>query len=60
MSGKSYTLSAEVLDEVLKHIEETDQLIEWERGDMRSLQKVIDDNDMPDVYYKLIALKKER
>lgn len=46
-----------VLDEMIEYIEETDQQIEWEWGSCRSLQEVKDDNDMPDIYYKLIALK---
>lgn len=46
-----------VLDEMIEYIEETDQQIEWEWGSCRSLQEVKDDNDMPNIYYKLIALK---
>lgn len=52
-----YRLLPTVLDEMIEYIEETDQQIEWEWGSCRSLQKVKDDNDMPDIYYKLIALK---
>ena len=52
-----YTLLPTVLDEMIEYIEETDQQIEWEWGSCRSLQEVKDDNDMPDIYYKLIALK---
>lgn len=52
-----YTLLPTVLDEMIEYIEETDQQIEWEWGSCRSLQEVKDANDMPDIYYKLIALK---
>ena len=52
-----YTLLPTVLDEMIKYIEETDQQIEWEWGSCRSLQEVKDANDMPDIYYKLMALK---
>ncbi len=46
-----------ILDEMIEYIENTDQQIEWEWGSCRGLQEVIDANDMPDIYYKLIALK---
>ena len=52
-----YTLPYTVLDEIIKYIEETDQQMECEWGSWKSLQEVIDDNDMPDIYYKLIDLK---
>lgn len=52
-----YTLLPTVLDEMIEYIEETDQRIEWEWGSCRSLQEVKDARDMPDIYYKLIALR---
>jgi len=52
-----YTLLPTVLDEIIKYIEDTDQQIEGEWGACRSLQEVKDANDMPDIYYTLIALK---
>ena len=52
-----YTLLSTVLDEMIEYIEDTDQQIEWEWGSCRSLQEVKDANDMPGIYYKLIALK---
>jgi len=56
-SNKLYTLLSTVLDEMIGYIEETDQQIEWEWGSCRSLQEVKDAKDMPDIYYKLIALR---
>ncbi len=56
-SNELYTLLPTVLDEMIKYIEETDQQIECEWGSWRSLQEVIDANDMPDIYYKLMTLK---
>ena len=56
-SNELYTLLPAVLDEIIKYIEDTDQQIELEWGSSRSLQEVRDANEMPDIYYKLIALK---
>ena len=56
-SNELYTLLPSVLDEMIEYIEETDQRIEWEWGSCRSLQEVKDARDMPDIYYKLIALR---
>ena len=57
-SNELYTLSPAVLDEIIEYIEETDQIIEFEwGGSCRSLQEVKDAKGMPDIYYKLIALK---
>lgn len=56
-SNELYTLLPTVLDEMIKYIEETDQRIEWEWGSCRSLQEVKDARDMPNIYYKLIALR---
>ena len=56
-SNELYTLLPTVLDEIIKYIEDIDQQIEWEWGSCRSLQEVKEANDMPDIYYKLIALK---
>jgi hypothetical protein len=46
-----------VLDEMIEYIEDSDQKIEWEWGSCRSLQEVKDAKEMPDIYYKLIALR---
>jgi hypothetical protein len=56
-SNELYTLLPTVLDEIIEYIEETEQTIEWEWGSSRSLQEVKDAKEMPDIYYKLIALK---
>jgi len=49
-----------VLDEIIGYIEQADQEGEWERGNCRSLQQVIDAKDMPYFYYKLIELRNGR
>ena len=56
-SNELYTLLPTVLDEMIEYIEETDQKIEWEWGSCRGLQEVKDAKEMPDIYYKLMALK---
>jgi hypothetical protein len=56
-SNELYTLLPTVLDEMIEYIEETNQQIEWEWGSCRSLQEVKDAKEMPDIYYKLMALK---
>ena len=55
-----YTLLPAILDEMIEYIEETDQQIEWDWGSCRSLREVKDANDMPDIYYKLMAIKNGR
>ena len=56
-SNELYILLPTVLDEMIKYIEDTDQDMEWEWGECRSLQKLKDAKEMPDIYYKLMALK---
>jgi hypothetical protein len=56
-SNELYTLLPTVLDEMIIYIEKTTIQIEWEWGSCRSLQEIKDAKEMPDIYYKLIALK---
>ena len=56
-SNELYKLLPTVLDEMIEYIEETDQQIEREWGSCRSLQEVKEAKEMPDIYYKLMALK---
>ena len=56
-SNELYILLPTVLDEMIKYIEDTDQDMEWEWGSCRSLQEVKDAKEMPNIYYKLMALK---
>jgi hypothetical protein len=50
----------QLLDEMINYIEETDQQIEWERGSGRSLDEVKAAKDMPDIYYKLISIRRDQ
>jgi hypothetical protein len=51
-------LPADLLDEIIKYIEESEQAFEGEWSSGRTLKELIKDNCMPELYDKLIALKK--
>ena len=53
----SYCFAKQHGGEFLLRIEDTDQDMEWEWGSCRSLQEVKDAKEMPNIYYKLMALK---
>ena len=59
MSDKQLALSPIVLDEMIEYVEKTSHQIQWAWGLCRSLQKVKDAKEMPDIYYKLMALKND-
>jgi len=55
-----YTLLPAVLDEIIKYIEDTEQTIDSEWGSCRDLKGLIRDEQMPELYDKLIALRNGR
>ena len=57
-SNELYTLLPDVFDEIISYIEEMEQCVDGEWGSCRLLKELIKDGDMPDLYNKLIALKK--
>lgn len=57
-SNELYTLLPDVFDEIISYIEEMEQCVDGEWGSGRLLKELIKDGDMPDLYNKLIALKK--
>jgi len=56
---KKYSISQALLDEIIKYIEENEDEWEWEKGECRSLDKIIELGYMPEIYNELIKLKKE-
>jgi len=49
-----------LLDEIIKYIEETEEIIDGEWGSDRSVEKLIEHNSMPELYAKMLALKNGR
>ena len=56
-SVKLYKLLPTVLDEIIEYIEDTEQTIDGEWGLNRNLKKLIKDENMPELYVKLLALR---
>lgn len=52
-------VNKELLLEIKKYIEFTEETIDGEWGIGRNLQQLIKDNEMPDIYDKIIELLKE-
>lgn len=46
-----------LLDEIIKYIEDVEDKIEGEWGSRRPLDQLIKENAMPDVYYKLVSMR---
>lgn len=53
-------LPADLLDEIIKYIEETEETIDGEWGSCRDLKVLIRAKEMPELYDKLIALRNGR
>jgi hypothetical protein len=53
-------LPAVLLDEIIKYIEETEEIIDGEWGSCRSVETLIEHNCMPELYAKMLALKNGR
>jgi hypothetical protein len=49
-----------LLDELIKYIEETEEIIDGEWGSGRSVEKLIEHNSMPELYAKMLVLKNGR
>ena len=56
-TNRTYTLSPEVLNDIIKYIEKTEVTIDGEWGDGRTLEELIADKEMPKLYHDLIDLK---
>ena len=51
-------ISEKLLSEMIEYIEITEETIEDEWGTGKRLEKIIADNQMPDLYNELISLRK--
>ena len=51
-------LPADLLDEIIKYIEKTEETIDGEWGSGRKVKELVECNYMPELYYKILALKK--
>jgi hypothetical protein len=50
-------ISLELINKVLKYIEEKEKQIDGEWGSCRDFEELLEDNDVPDIYFELKALK---
>lgn len=57
MEKETYTIPLSVLNEIIEYIEDAEVKIEGEWGTSRSLEELIRDNEMPDLYNHLIAIR---
>jgi hypothetical protein len=51
-------LPADLLDEIIKYIEEAEEEFDGEWGSGRTVKELVEYNYMPELYYKMLALKK--
>lgn len=51
-------ISKKLLKEIIKYIEEVEVQIDGEWGSCRSLKELVKDEDMPNLYNKLVKLNK--
>jgi hypothetical protein len=54
---KEYVLPPTVLDSIIGYIENKEQIIDGEWGSSRSLDKLMQDGCMPELYDELIELR---
>jgi hypothetical protein len=50
-------MDKDLLEEIIAYIEKMEKDWEWERGDCKELQELIESGEMPELYYKLIKLR---
>lgn len=50
-------INGALLDELIRYIERTEVNNDGEWGSCRELHELIDDGDMPKLYYKLLELR---
>lgn len=55
-----HVLPAVLLDEIINYIEEMEETVDAEWGSCRSVEELIKDNCMPELYAKMLALKNSR
>lgn len=46
----------ELIENIIKYIEQVEDKIEWEFGGCRELEEIIEVGDMPEIYYQLKEL----
>lgn len=53
-----YIVNVKIVDEMIDYIEKCEQKIDSEWGESMDIESLKRDEDMPDIYYKLIDIKK--
>ena len=51
-------MNKELLEKIKSYIEEMEMRCEWEWGDCRKLEELIEQDKMPEIYYKVCELLK--
>ena len=58
INNEYYILLPTTLDKMINYIENMEVMVDNEFGDIRNLTQIIIDNDMPEIYNELLAIKK--
>jgi hypothetical protein len=56
---KTLDVEKELIHEIIAYIEGTEQMMESEWGMCRGLKALIEEKEMPEIYYKLLEIVKE-
>ena len=53
----AYPIPVDLIDEIIKYIEETEECIDGLWGSCRNFKELIHDNCMPELYHKMLKIK---
>jgi hypothetical protein len=57
--NKTVTISLELLQKMVEYVEDKEMIIDWEWGSCRDLEELIQDEEMPELYFELTNLIKK-
>jgi hypothetical protein len=57
---KTICITEAMLQTILEYIEDMEESADWEWGSCRKVNELIELNEMPDIYYKLVELKNKQ
>jgi hypothetical protein len=59
MDNKTVTISLDLLQKMVEYMESKEMIIDWEWGSCRDLEELIQDEQMPELYFELTNLIKK-
>ena len=59
MDNKTVTISLELLQKMVEYVESKEMIMDWERVSSRDLEELIQEEEMPELYYELTSLIKK-